>query len=224
VLQTGNGTCSADRWPNPQAILAEAAGNYLLVGEPEALVPDDLIQARLVGFVEASEPFEPLLRTAFGTLAVWPRVILELQPSTTPAPFHSVMGSVHRLGPADVPAVRSLSPEVDWLAKTWGGPSGLAASGYAWGALAEGRLVSLACSFFVGDRFEDIGVATEPAYRGRGLAFLCASSLCGDIRDRGRRPSWSTSPDNSASLGVAQKLGFSLQRHDRLLLVGRDAP
>jgi GNAT superfamily N-acetyltransferase len=221
VLQTGYGTCSADRWPHPRALLAEVAGNYALVGEPEVLGPDDLIEAQLVGFVDAPEPFEPLLRAALSTLAVWPRVIMELDPCATAAGGSPVLAGVYRLGPTDAAAIGALSPEVGWVAKTWGGASGLAAGGYAWGAFADGRLVSLACSFFVGERFEDVGVATEPAYRGRGLALACASGLCGDIRDRGRRPSWTTSPENRASLRVAQKLGFVQQRNDRLLVVGR---
>ena len=223
VLQTGHGACFVDRWPGPRAVLAECAGNYALVGDPEALTYGGL-QLRLAGFVDAPDAFEPLLRLAFPMLTVWPRVILEWQPSTIAAQVPSAGAGVRRLTSNDAAAVRELSPEVTWLAKTWGGLTGLAASGYAWGAFAEGRLVSLACSFFVGERFEDVGVATEPGYRGRGLAHACASGLCRDIRDRGRRPSGSTSPDNTASLRVAEKMGFVLQRRDRLLVVGQPVP
>ncbi|MGH2524013.1 MAG: GNAT family N-acetyltransferase, partial [Anaerolineales bacterium] len=52
----------------------------------------------------------------------------------------------------------------------------------------------------------------------------CAGELCNDILDRGRRPSWSTSPDNLASLRVAEKLGFQLQRRDCLYVVGITIP
>jgi RimJ/RimL family protein N-acetyltransferase len=117
-----------------------------------------------------------------------------------------------------------LSPAADWIAKTWGGPAGLAAGGYAWGAFADRRLVSVACTFFVGDQYEEIGVVTEPAFRGQGLSAACAGALCGDILARGRRSSWTTSPDNAASLRVAAKLGFTVQRHDRLFVVGARIP
>jgi predicted GNAT family acetyltransferase len=86
----------------------------------------------------------------------------------------------------------------------------------------DGRLVAVACSFFVGERFEDIGVVTESTHRGLGLSTACAAALCGDIRSRGRRPSWTTSTDNRPSLRVADKLGFVVQRHDRLLLVAEE--
>jgi predicted GNAT family acetyltransferase len=92
------------------------------------------------------------------------------------------------------------------------------------GAFRSGRLAAVACSFFAGVRYEDIGVVTQPAERGQGLGMACAGALCAAIQGRGRQPSWSTSPDNTASLRVAEKLGFVLQRRDRLLVVGKSLP
>jgi predicted GNAT family acetyltransferase len=67
-------------------------------------------------------------------------------------------------------------------------------------------------------------VVTEPGDRGLGLSAACAGAVCQDILGRGRRPSWSTSPDNLASLRVAEKLGFSFQRHDYLYVIGINIP
>ena len=39
VIQTGHGRCLADRWPDPRAVLADAAQNYTLLGDPYALAP-----------------------------------------------------------------------------------------------------------------------------------------------------------------------------------------
>ena len=75
-----------------------------------------------------------------------------------------------------------------------------------------------------GERYEDIGVVTLPEYRGAGLCVACAGALCRDIEGRGRRPTWTTSPDNTASLRVAEKLGFVLHRRDRLLIIGVKIP
>ena len=52
----------------------------------------------------------------------------------------------------------------------------------------------------------------------------CAAAVCQDVRRRGRVPSWTTLPDNTASLRVAAKLGFRLQRHDRLLVADIPVP
>lgn len=221
VIHTGNGTCWVDRWPNPQVVLVETAGNYSMAGEPKALTSADL-KSHISGFVEAPEPFVPLLRATFASVEVWDRVVIELPGK----PHFSLPRDllVRRLGPTDSTQLEGLSPETTWIGKTWGGPSGLAVSRYAWGAFAEGRLVSVACPFFVGERYEDLRVVTEPRYRGLGLSAACAGAVCLDVLDRGRQPSWTTSPDNLASLRVAEKLGFSIQRYDRLYVVGMDIP
>ena len=220
VLQTGHGACFVDRWPSPRVALVETGGNLALVGDPGALTPAAL-RPRLLGFVDAPAAFEPLLRATVPTLAVWPRVVLELPGD--PRPVATAEAVIRPLHPADAGQLAGLSPEVAWIAATWSGPAGLAASGHAWGAFRRGGLVAVACSFFVGVRYEDIGVVTEPAERGRGLSAACAGALCLDIRGRGRRPSWSTSPDNAASLRVAEKLGFGVERRDRLL-IAKPAP
>ncbi len=221
VIQTGNGACYADRWPEPRALLAACAGNYSLIGDPEAVTPPDL-QERISGFVDASGEFLPLLQRSFPNLHIWDRVILELQFSPNflqPAGF-----TLRRLEANEGHHLRGLSANSAWISKTWGGPAGLAASRLAWGAFSEGRLASVAVPFFVGERYEDLGVATEPEFQGRGLSTACAGELVKDILARGRKASWSTSPDNAASLRVAEKLGFQFVRHDRLYVIGVPMP
>jgi RimJ/RimL family protein N-acetyltransferase len=201
--------------------------------------------------VEAPDDFIPLLKAAIPGIQTWDRIILVQQasgilPSTsavqTRDPYLSelpkeenpdrlsVVGRpqsdfhLRRLSISDAHHLWGLSPEVDWISKTWGGPPGLATSGCAWGAFVEGKLASVACTFFYGETYEDIGIVTEPEYRGLGLSEACAGLLCADIRERGRRPSWTTSPDNTASLRVAEKLGFVPQRSDRLFVAGVSIP
>ena len=223
VLQTGNGACYADRWPDPQALLVNTAGNYSLLGSPAALQPVGL--ASLVhGFVETSPDFEPLLQAAFGTVQRWPRLIFELP--AEPGHLGRAWGGVtfRRLQNEDAFHLWGLSPECNWVVKTWGGPVGAATSGMAWGAFVDGRLVSVALSFFVGERYEELGVVTEPAYRGQGISAAVAGQLAWDIRARGRIPSWTTSTDNAASQRVAEKIGFSFHRQDQLYVVGLTMP
>jgi RimJ/RimL family protein N-acetyltransferase len=223
VLQTGHGHVLVDRWPEPRVALARVGANYALVGDAHALEAADLARAHINGFVDTSAAFEPLVHLAYRDVAEWPRVIFAL-PSLSELEVALDDAEMRRLQAADADRAAALNAGIAWIADTLGGPAGMAASGLAWGAFVDGALVSVACSFFVGERYEDIGVATEPSFRGRGLALACAHALCGDIQQRGRKPSWTTSPDNHASQRVAEKLGFVLQRHDRLLVVGRRPP
>jgi RimJ/RimL family protein N-acetyltransferase len=223
VLATGNGTCLADRWPDPRALVVQTGGNYTLAGDPGALDPGDL-RDRVAGFVEAPAPFEPLLVAAFGEVAEWERMIFTPARPPGPLPPPGAGHLVRRLGAGDGGALASLGEETSWIANTWGGPAGLAASGVGWGAFAGAGLVAVACPFLVGEAHEDLGVATEPGFRGLGLSTICAGEVARDVRRRGRIPTWTTSPDNTASLRVAAKLGFALHHRDRLLVVGIPVP
>lgn len=215
VLNTQMGSFRVDRWPNPTVVLAETGGNWSLIGHPGALSPDDLRELA-GGFIDAGASFEPLLRSAFPDLIEWSRIIMQL-PDATGVSVEPVQATIRPLVARDGARVASLDSELAWISSTWDGPVRLAASGMAWGAFVEdARLVSIACSFFVGDHYEDIGIVTQPGHRRRGFSFACAAALCRDIRARGRIPSWSTSPYNIASQGVAEKLGFFVDRDDRL--------
>jgi len=77
VINTGNGAMWADRWPQPRAILVECAGNYTLIGQPEAISAAKL-SPLIVGFVDAAAPFAPLLHKAFPDLRIWDRVVYVL--------------------------------------------------------------------------------------------------------------------------------------------------
>jgi|GEM_PF-4232831 len=131
---------------------------------------------------------------------------------------------IRRLEPGDTQQLQHLGVETVWISKTWGGPAGPAASGFGWDAFVADKLAAVACTFFLGETYEEIGVATEPEFRGLGLSPTCVRVLCGDIQARGHQPGWTTSPDNQAGIRVAEKLGLTLQRHDRLYAVGMAIP
>ncbi len=222
-IHTGFSSCYADRWPDPRAVLVEAAGNYTLTGDPSALSPA-VLSGRVKGFLEAPDDFLPLLQETFPDMQEWPRVMYWLKDAPRlvepPAGY-----TIRPLTPADAPQLHQLSPESSWISITWGGPEGLASSGHAWGAFtADGRLVSVACNFFLGFELYEIGVITEPGYRGQRLSAACVGRLCQDIQRASRIPSWTTSPDNIGSWRVAEKVGFTFCRQDRLWVIGMPIP
>jgi RimJ/RimL family protein N-acetyltransferase len=78
----------------------------------------------------------------------------------------------------------------------------------------------VAVPVFVRDRNEDVGVVTAAACRGRGLSPVCAARVIADIHTRHRTASWSTVPEHTASLRVADKLGFVKPRDNVLFVAG----
>lgn len=223
VLNSGCGAAWADRWPAPRALLWETAGNYALWGDPSTFDPAALRRS-LKGYVDAPAAWAHSLRAAFPDMVEWPRVIYRLDSAEALPPAAAAGATVRRLETDDLPHLQGLSGESRWVYRTWGDPAALLAAERAWGAFVDGRLVSVACTFFLGDRYEEIGVATEPWARRRGLNTAAAAGLCRDIFARGRLSSWSTSDDNTASRRVAEKLGFRFVRQDVLYVCGIKTP
>jgi GNAT superfamily N-acetyltransferase len=210
-LRAGVGRVRVDRWPDPRAVIAELPGdNVALRGDPGAT---DL--GGLAGLVEAPPDWVPALLALAPDTRIVSRVIAELPDAARVAE----PGGVVLLGRSHGAALAALGPSIAWIHDTWGGAERLAAAGVARGAVVDGRVVAVAVPFYVSATYEDIGVVTEEEFRGRGLSTACAAALVADARARGRRPSWSTTPDNAASLAIAARLGFVHHRDDVLYAV-----
>ena len=209
IVRTGHGSVRVDRRPDPQVVLAELTSNIALRGAPDRLPPGGL--DGLAGFVEAPPDWLPTLRAADADTAVWDRRVAVL-PDDAAVPA----SDARLLTSADAPAFAGLSTDSTWIAATWGGVPGMLSAGVARGVVLDGRVAAIAVPFYVGEVYEDIGVVTEPAHRRRGLSTACVAALVGDIRARGHVPTWTTSPDNAGSLGVAARTGFVHDRDDVL--------
>jgi GNAT superfamily N-acetyltransferase len=206
LAAVGVGNWWLDRTPAPRVIAVEVAGNWLLRGDPRAVSTEELRELDIRGFVDAPAGFAAALRSTAETVTPWDRVLLTLDrpAAAAPPPPGTV---IRKLVPDDAAMIADLAPSLSWISKTWGGPEPLAASGYAWGAFLGPDLASVACTFLLGQRNEEIGVVTEPSARRQGLSAACAARLCAEIQQRGRRPSWSTSTDNAASIATARSIG-----------------
>lgn len=83
-----------------------------------------------------------------------------------------------------------------------------AAAGWVHAAIVGEEVVGHGSSFAAGDRYADVGVAVEPAYRRQGIAAAAAAQTCRQLTADGLVPVWGAGSHNTASLRTAAKLGF----------------
>lgn len=73
----------------------------------------------------------------------------------------------------------------------------------------DGETVACTClAVFTGCGEAEISIATAEAYRRRGLAQIAAAAFIEAALARGLNPIWGCWPNNTPSVGLAQKLGF----------------
>ncbi|EPH45554.1 GNAT family N-acetyltransferase [Streptomyces aurantiacus] len=210
VLAHGAGQWWADRAVTPRALAVSCAGHVLLRGDPRAVSPCGLAPFA-AHHVEAPPRFLPVLGAAFDRIVPAERMAyVHREHVDAPRPPRGVR--VRRVSGDDAAAFAALWADSEWLHASWGGAAALAASGHAVAAFDRGgRAVSVACSYFAGEAYEDVAVATAPEHRRKGLAHACVAALTADIAARGRTASWSCARDNRPSRLLAWTAGFRLE-------------
>jgi len=91
----------------------------------------------------------------------------------------------------------------------WRTPEQFAAMGKAFTVLVDGKPASTA---FAGSRHGnnlEIGIETLKEYQGRGLAYLACAKLIEYCLNHQLEPVWSCRYENTASLNLSAKLGFT---------------
>ncbi|MFF3152009.1 GNAT family N-acetyltransferase [Streptomyces sp. NPDC057910] len=210
VLTTGNGHALADRAGRPRVLALDCARHVLLRGDPDSLEPGDLAPLAHRR-IDAPASFLPFLADAFDQVVPRERMVyVRQQPAAPPRPPRTV--TIRPLTSSDAPALAALPADSAWIHASWGGPSGLARSGHAWGAFRQERLLALACTYFRGAAYEDIAVFTAPGRRHQRLAPHCVLALSRDITARGRGVSWTCSRHDRPSRLLAWTAGFRLVR------------
>jgi hypothetical protein len=99
-------------------------------------------------------------------------------------------------------ASESLKPEAFRTLKE------LLLKGCAAAVIKENRIVSLAFTSALTEKYADIGVNTDENYRRKGYATACANLVCYHIQQSGKIPIWSCGESNIASNRTTKRLGF----------------
>ncbi len=129
--------------------------------------------------------------------------------------YHALLEPVH---PYPNKAVRLLTSEdVQHLAEApievqgngYKTHEAMVTEGIAAGAVVDSNIVAIAHTYAETNLHTDIGVSTIEAWRKNGFATAAASLVAQEIQAKGKVPVWSCGEDNTASLRVAQKLGFT---------------
>lgn len=92
----------------------------------------------------------------------------------------------------------------------WRSASQFLEFGGGWCVEHEQALASMAFCSFRFDQLLEIGVATRPAWRGRGYALQAACVLIDACIARGLEPVWACRKENAASYRLAHRLGFEV--------------
>ncbi len=76
------------------------------------------------------------------------------------------------------------------------------------GGVVDGKLIAIAHTSARSREYADIGVSTLEAWRNQGISTAAACLVARKVQDVGQIPAWSCGEDNTASLRVAEKVGF----------------
>lgn len=109
----------------------------------------------------------------------------------------------------DAGLFRQVFAAEDWLWEFFPSVEDLLTLGQVAAAFIDGELASVASTLTFTDHYCELGVATRPEFRGRGLALECARALSrSQFEQFGRRPCWRTQIGNIGSWKTAHRLGL----------------
>jgi RimJ/RimL family protein N-acetyltransferase len=100
-----------------------------------------------------------------------------------------------------------------WMKTNWGSISGFMKKGFGFCTLHDKRIVSWSIADCVSGNACEIGIHTREDYRRQGLATLTAAAAVDYSLSSGfRQVGWHCDEYNLGSIGVAEKVGFKLER------------
>lgn len=100
----------------------------------------------------------------------------------------------------------------DWMEINWGSRQNFLNRGFGFCMLHGEEVVSWSIADCVSGNLAEIGIRTCPDYRKRGLASLTAAAAVDYWLSKGSMVGWHCAEKNFGSRGVAEKVGFELER------------
>jgi GNAT superfamily N-acetyltransferase len=211
------GSAVVDRLPNPSEcmIRTDAALTYFSQGTSQAFLEAALTHFRKIGLVWLVWPPGCCLKTpAVKEAEVVRRIeFYDYDP-------HSVHLENLRQGlPAgfEIRVMdRPLLGRCEWrdeMVFYCGSETNFLANGIGLCLMQGEEIISEAYASALGDQYAEIGGITREDYRGRGYAPIACAYLIEASERRGYQAYWSCDADHTASIRVAQKLGFRQEKN-----------
>lgn len=138
------------------------------------------------------------------------RIVSERIYSLGGEPRNFTRPEVRRLGAADLREVEGSDVLFRSFFVGHGSAARTLSDGVAAGSVSGGKLVSAITTSAWAGLHVDLGAATLPEARRRGLASAAAFLVCSDLRAAGLTPVWVAGEPNIASWRIPEKLGFRL--------------
>jgi RimJ/RimL family protein N-acetyltransferase len=123
-------------------------------------------------------------------------------------PIEFQVPSVRLLGPGDADIVRRSDPFFKSFFSGHGSEDQTLSEGVVAGVIEDGQLASAVTTSAWAGVHVDLGAATIPTMRRKGLATGAAFVVCSQLRAGGRVPVWAAGEPNQASWRIPEKLGF----------------
>jgi RimJ/RimL family protein N-acetyltransferase len=97
--------------------------------------------------------------------------------------------------------------EIAWM---WPSEMRFLSHGFGVAALAGDDIICWCTAEYLSARQCGVGITTDPAYEGQGVATATAARFVEECARRGILPRWECARDNVGSRRVAEKVGFGL--------------
>ncbi|MGE5606070.1 MAG: GNAT family N-acetyltransferase [Bacteroidota bacterium] len=136
-----------------------------------------------------------------------PILFLAAEPNWHPQP--SLDFRVRLINPDEANQLKNSFAESSWLWEFFGNPEALLKKGQATAAFINGKMACVATTLAFTKNYCELGVATLPEFRGKGLALECCRALShAQFKSFGRLPCWRTNTANVGSWKTARNLGL----------------
>ncbi len=207
------------------ALIWTTVGYYFLFGDPDSANLSEISQIISEIFVPASQATGETGFILIPSSDDWNHTISSILPGQDVIEIYrtphtlNIQNFLHNLQQqANLPSgyvlqnVDSFMAEKIGVLASWASIDDFLNKGIGFAIMKDGQLASYCYSVFSSEDAIEIDVHTKENFRGLGLATLVSSPVINQCIANGKNPNWECFWDNTPSLRLAEKLGYSVEK------------